>query len=66
MIILKKNCAPSVLDQSKVSFSQHMPLFSDVPYYGHYLEGATNKVFEKDLDSEELWMVKQRNIWCVF
>ncbi|GBE87869.1 fatty acid synthase [Sparassis crispa] len=58
---LRKVRAPSGLDQSKVPFSQRKPVFSvrflvvGVPFHSHYLEGMTKKMFEEDLEGEELW-----------
>lgn len=58
---LRKVRAPSGLDQSKIPFSQRKPVFSvrflvvGVPYHSEYLRGMTEKMFEEDLASEELW-----------
>lgn len=58
---LRKVKASSGLDQSKVPFSQRKPVFStrflvvEVPYHSDYIAGATEKVVEEDLESEELW-----------
>lgn len=58
---LRKVRAPSGLDQSKVPFSQRKPVFAvrflvvGVPYHSEYLAGVTKKMFEEDLEGEELW-----------
>ena len=56
--------APSGLDQTKIPFSQRKPVFSirylvvGVPYHSDYLAGATDRVFDIDLEKEELWTAK--------
>lgn len=58
---LRKIRAPSGLDQSKIPFSQRKAVFSvrfltvGVPYHSSYLDGVTEKVFETDLQGQELW-----------
>lgn len=58
---LRKIRAPAGVDQSKVPFSQRKIAFSmrflvvNVPYHSDYLKGATDKVFEVDLQGKELW-----------
>ena len=58
---LRKVKAPSGLDQSKIPFSQREPVFSvrflvvNVPYHSDYLKGATEEMFEEDLEKQELW-----------
>ncbi|KAH7106327.1 fatty acid synthase [Auriculariales sp. MPI-PUGE-AT-0066] len=58
---LRQIRAPSGLDQTRVPFSQRKPTFSiryltvGVPYHSEYLAGATRKVFDTDLDGQELW-----------
>lgn len=61
VISLRKVRAPSGLDQSKIPFSQRKPVFSvrflvvNVPYHSEYLKGATEELFEYDLENQELW-----------
>jgi len=56
------------LDQSKIPVSQRKIVFSmrflvvNVPYHSECLKGATDKVFEKDLEGEELWTKEQLKI----
>jgi fatty acid synthase subunit alpha len=58
---LQKIRAPAGVDQSKIPFSQRKIVFSmrffvvNVPYHSDYLQGATDKVFEIDLEGKELW-----------
>lgn len=58
---LRKVRAPNGADQSKVEFSKRKPVFSarflvvGVPFHSQYLQGATDKVVNDDLDGEELW-----------
>jgi fatty acid synthase subunit alpha len=58
---LRKICAPTGLDQSKIPFSQRKAVFSvrflmvGVPYHSTYLEGVTEKVTKIDLEGQELW-----------
>ncbi|KAG8905251.1 3-oxoacyl-[acyl-carrier-protein] synthase [Tulasnella sp. 403] len=58
---LRKIRAPGGADQSKIPFSQRKAVFSmrfltvNVPYHSEYLKGATDKVFESDLEGVELW-----------
>ncbi|THH15787.1 hypothetical protein EW146_g4747 [Bondarzewia mesenterica] len=65
---LRKVRAPSGLDQSKVPFSQRKPVFFvrflvvGVPYHSEYLRSATEKVYETDLNGEELWTPEQLRI----
>ncbi|KAH8100945.1 fatty acid synthase [Cristinia sonorae] len=61
VVALRKVKAPAGLDQSKIPFSQRKPVFSvrflvvNVPYHSDYLKGATEEMFEDDLENEELW-----------
>ena len=61
---LRKVRAPSGVDQSKTPYSQRKPVFSvrflvvNVPYHSTYLKGATEEMFEDDLETEELWSPK--------
>lgn len=61
---LRKVKAPTGLDQSKIPFSQRKPVFSvrflvvNVPYHSEYLKGATEEMFEDDLEKQELWTPK--------
>lgn len=58
---LRKIRAPAGADQSKIPFSQRKIAFStrflvvNVPYHSDYLKGATDKVFDIDLEGKELW-----------
>ena len=58
---LRKVRAPTGLDQSKVPFSKRKAVFSSrflvvgVPYHSSYLQAATPKVINEDLNNEELW-----------
>lgn len=58
---LRKVRAPTGLDQSKVPFSKRKAVFSSrflvvgVPYHSSYLQAATPKVVNEDLNNEELW-----------
>ncbi|KAI0077780.1 fatty acid synthase [Panus rudis PR-1116 ss-1] len=58
---LRKVRAPSGLDQSKIPFSQRKPVFNvrflvvNVPYHSEYLSGATDEMFDDDLEGQELW-----------
>ncbi|TXT15634.1 hypothetical protein VHUM_00137 [Vanrija humicola] len=58
---LRKVMAPPGLDQSKIPFSKRKAVFNirflpiNVPYHSHYLEGATAKLIEHDLEGHELW-----------
>ena len=58
---LRKVRAPSGLDQSKTPFSQRKPVFSisflpiNVPFHSQYLDGATDDMFDDDLQGQELW-----------
>lgn len=58
---LRKVRASSGLDQSKIPFSQRKPVFSiaflpiNVPFHSQYLDGATDDMFDDDLEGEELW-----------
>ncbi|KAG9047855.1 3-oxoacyl-[acyl-carrier-protein] synthase [Tulasnella sp. UAMH 9824] len=62
---LRKIKAPAGSDQSKVPFSQRKAVFSmrflavNVPYHSHYLESATKKLCEEDLEGDELWTSKE-------
>lgn len=58
---LRKVVAPPGLDQSRTRFSKRKAVFNirflpiNVPYHSPYLQGATSKVVEKDLNGEDLW-----------
>ena len=58
---LRKIRAPAGADQSKVPYSQHKDMFTmrfllvNVPHPNNYLQGATDKVFDIDLEGKELW-----------
>lgn len=68
VINLRKHRAASGLDQSKVQFSHRKQVFSvrflvvNVPYHSEYLEEATDKLCEEDLDGEELWTAAELGI----
>jgi malonyl CoA-acyl carrier protein transacylase len=57
--------APAGLDQSKVPFSKRKMVFTNrfmpinVPYHSPYLQGATQKLVEEDLQGEELWQASE-------
>ncbi|THG97809.1 hypothetical protein EW026_g4265 [Hermanssonia centrifuga] len=61
---LSKVRAPSGVDQSKIPFSQRKLVFSvrflmvNVPHHSHYLQGATERLFQEHLGGEESWTVK--------
>ena len=58
---LRKIRAPAGADQSKIPYSQRKNVFAmrfllvNVPYHSDYLQGATDKVFDIDLEGKELW-----------
>jgi fatty acid synthase subunit alpha, fungi type len=58
---LRKVRAPNGSDQSKVEFSKRKPVFNarflvvGVPFHSQYLQDATDKVIDEDLNGEELW-----------
>ncbi len=58
---LRKIRAPNGSDQSKVEFSKRKPVFNarflvvGVPFHSQYLQDATDKVINEDLNGEELW-----------
>ncbi|KAI0069452.1 hypothetical protein K474DRAFT_1574063, partial [Panus rudis PR-1116 ss-1] len=58
---LRKVRAPSGLDQSKIPLSQRKPVFNvrflvvNIPYHSEYLSGATDEMFDDDLEGQELW-----------
>jgi fatty acid synthase subunit alpha, fungi type len=60
---LRKVRALSRQDQNKIPYSQRKPTFSsgvrflvvNAPYHSSYLESATDKLCNGDLDGEELW-----------
>jgi fatty acid synthase subunit alpha len=65
VMALRKIRAPTGADQSKIPYSQRKIVFSmrflvvNVPYHSDYLQGATEKVFEIDLEGKELWTPEQ-------
>ena len=65
---LRKVRAATGLDQSKTPFSQRKQVFSvrflvvNVPYHSEYLEKATEKLCEEDLNGDELWSVEELGI----
>src|SRR6266852_1436558 len=58
---LRKIRAPASADQSKIPYSQRKNVFAmrfllvNVPYHSDYLQGATDKVFDIDLEGKGLW-----------
>ena len=62
---LRKIRAPAGADQSKIPYLQRKIVFSmrflvvNVPYHSDYLQGATDKVFQIDLEGKELWTPEQ-------
>ena len=61
---LRKIMAPAGLDQSKTPFSKRKAVFNmrflpvNVPYHSPYLQGATEKLVQQDLDGQDLFSVK--------
>lgn len=62
---LRKVMAAPGLDQSRIPFSKRKAVFNmrflpiNVPYHSPYLQGATEKVTQVDLDGEELFSPAQ-------
>ena len=58
---LRKIRVASGQDQSKVPYSERSPVFSvrflvvAAPFHSVYMEGASEKLMQEDLDGEELW-----------
>ena len=58
---LRKIRGASGQDQSKVPYSERSPVFSvrflvvAAPFHSIYMEGASEKLLQEDLDGEELW-----------
>ena len=65
---LRKVRAATGLDQSKTPFSQRKQVFSvrflvvNVPYHSKYLEKATERLCENDLEGDEVWSVGELGI----
>lgn len=57
--------APAGLDQSKIPFSKRKMVFTNrfmpinVPYHSPYLQGATEKLCQEDLQGEDLWQASE-------